>query len=89
MDRSGDYKGSGLSWSTHLIINTFNLIEQAFGSKGLHVILLEVDPLVVQGLEVGLLILLPPDLVEALLGFSPLLLLRFQSTDTAERTSKN
>lgn len=32
----------------------------------------------VQGLEIGLLILLPPDLVEALLGLPPLLLLGLQ-----------
>lgn len=59
----------------HLIVDALDLIEQALGAKGLGVVLLEVHSLVVQGLEVSLLILLPPDLVEALLCLPPLLLL--------------
>ena len=62
----------------HLIIDTFDLIEQALRAQCLGVILLEVHSLVVQGLEVCFLVLLTPDLVEALLGLPPLLLLGLQ-----------
>lgn len=62
----------------HLIIDTFDLIEQALRAQRLGVILLEVHSLVVQGLEVCLLVLLTPDLIEALLGLPPLLLLGLQ-----------
>lgn len=59
----------------YLVIDAFDLVEQAFGAQSLGVILLEVHGLVVQGLEVRLLILLTPYLVEALLGLPPLFLL--------------
>lgn len=62
----------------HLIIDAFDLVEQALGAQSLGVILLEVHGLVVQGLEVRLLVLLAPDFVEALLGLPPLLLLGLQ-----------
>lgn len=65
----------------HLIIDTFDLIEQALGAQGLGVVLLEVHGLVVQGLEVRFLILLAPDLVEALLGLPPLLFLGLQPVE--------
>lgn len=59
----------------YLIINAFNFIQQGLGSKHFGVILFEVDALMVQRLEVILLVLIPPDLVEASLGFPPLFLL--------------
>lgn len=62
----------------HLIVDAFNLIEQALRAQSLGVILLEVHGLVVQGLEVCFLVLLTPDLIEALLGLPPLLLLGLQ-----------
>lgn len=58
----------------YLIIHTLNLIEKTLWPQGLHVILFEIDPLVIKGLQVGLLILLPPYLIETLLGLSPLIL---------------
>lgn len=60
----------------HLVVDALDLVEQRLGAKHFGVVLLEVDALVVQGLEVILLVLLPPNLVEASLGFPPLLLLR-------------
>lgn len=60
----------------YLIINTFNFIQQGLGPKHFGVVLFEVDALMVERFEVILLVLLPPDLVEAALGFPPLLLLR-------------
>ena len=62
----------------YLIIDAFYFIEKTLWPQRLHVILFEVDPLVVEGLQVGLLILLPPYLIETLLSLSPLLLLGFQ-----------
>lgn len=62
----------------YLIVDAFDLVEQALGAQCLGVILLEVHSLVVQGLEVCLLILLTPDLIEALLGLPPLFLLGLQ-----------
>lgn len=64
---------------THLVIDTLNLIQQTLGAQSFGVILLEVDCLVVQGFQIGLLILLPPNLVEALLGLPPFFLFCFQS----------
>lgn len=64
--------------SFYLIVDALNLIEETLGPQGLHVVLFEVDSLVVEGLQIGLLVLLPPDLIETLLGLSPLLLLGFQ-----------
>lgn len=66
---------------TYLIIDTLNFIQQALGAQSFGVILFEVDSLVVKGLQIGFLILLSPDFVEALLGFPPLLLLSFQSAE--------
>jgi len=51
---------------THLIIQRFYFIEKRLGTESFNIILFEVDALVVQGLEVVLLILFPPDFVEAL-----------------------
>jgi hypothetical protein len=51
---------------THFIIQSFYFVEEGLGTESLHIILLEVDALMVQGLEVVLFILLPPDFVEAL-----------------------
>ncbi|CAN7950507.1 unnamed protein product, partial [Ixodes pacificus] len=61
----------------HLLppLHGLDLVEQALRAQELDVVLLEGDALVVQGLEVVLLVLVPPDLVEALLGLPPLLLL--------------
>lgn len=59
----------------HLVVNALDFVEQRLGAKHFGVVLLEVDALMVQRLEVILLILLPPDLVEASLGFPPLFLL--------------
>ena len=59
----------------YLVINAFDFIQQGLGSKHFGVVLFEVDALMVERLEVILLVLLPPDLVEASLGFPPLLLL--------------
>lgn len=44
----------------YLIIDALDLIEETLGAQGLHIILFEVYSLVVQGLQVSLLILLPP-----------------------------
>lgn len=75
--KAGD--GGGLiPCHTHLVINTLNFIQQALGAQSFGVILLEVDSLVVQGFQIGLLILLPPNLVEALLGLPPFFLFCFQ-----------
>lgn len=60
----------------YLVIYTFNFIQQGLGPKHFGVVLLKVDALMVERLEVILLVLLPPDLVEAALGFPPLFLLR-------------
>lgn len=57
-----------------LIIDAFDFIEQGLRSKHFGVILLEVNALMVERLKVILLVLLPPDLVEASLGFPPLFL---------------
>lgn len=62
----------------YLIIDTLNLIKKALRPQGLHVILFEVHSLVVKGLQVSLLVLLPPYLIETLLGLSPLLFLGLQ-----------
>lgn len=64
-----------LKRKSHLIINAFDFIQQRLGSKHFGVVLFEVDALMVERLEVILLVLLPPDLVEASLGFPPLFLL--------------
>lgn len=64
-----------LKRKSHLIINAFNFIQQRLGSKHFGVVLFEVDALMVERLEVIFLVLLPPDLVEASLGFPPLFLL--------------
>lgn len=64
-----------LKEGTHLVINAFDFIQQGLGSKHFGVILFEVDALMVERLEVILLVLLPPDLIEASLGFPPLFLL--------------
>lgn len=66
-----------ISWHTHLIVDTLNFIQQALGAQSFGVILLEVDGLVVKGLQIGFLILLPPNFVEALLGLPPFLLFCF------------
>lgn len=63
---------------THLVVDALDFVQQALGAQGFGVVLFEVDSLVVEGLQVGFLVLLPPDLVEALLGLSPFLLLRLQ-----------
>lgn len=60
---------------SHLIIDAFDFIQQGLGSKHFGVVLFEVDALMVERFEVILLVLLPPDLVEASLRFPPLLLL--------------
>lgn len=62
------------SEASYLIVQSLDFIEQRFGAEHLCVILFEVNALVVQRLQVILLILLPPDLVEASLGFPPFLL---------------
>lgn len=59
----------------YLIINAFDFVQQGLGSKHFGVVLFKVDALMVKRLEVILLILFPPDLVEASLGFPPLFLL--------------
>lgn len=59
---------------SYLIVQSLDFIEQRFGAEDLCVVLFEVNALVVQRLQVILLILLPPDLVEASLGFPPFLL---------------
>lgn len=59
----------------YFIVYAFNFIQQGLGSKHFGVVLFEVDALMIKGLEVILLILLPPDLVETSLGFPPFLLL--------------
>ncbi len=59
----------------YLIIDAFDFIQQRLRSKHFGVILFKVDALMVERLEVILLVLLPPDLVEASLGFPPLFLL--------------
>lgn len=64
--------------SVYLVVDAFNLIKKTFRPQGLHIVLFEVDSLVVEGLQVGLLVLLPPNLIETLLGLSPLFLLSFQ-----------
>lgn len=64
-----------LKGKSHLIINAFDFIQQRLGSKHFGVVLFEVDALMVERLEVIFLVLLPPDLVEASLGFPPLFLL--------------
>lgn len=64
---------------THLIINALNLVEETLGPQGFHVVLFEVDSLVVQRLQVRLLVLLPPYFIKPLLSLSPLLLLGLQS----------
>lgn len=58
----------------YLIIDAFDFIQQCLGPQHFGVVLFKVDALVVERLEVILLVLLPPDLVEASLGFSPLFL---------------
>lgn len=59
----------------YLVVDAFDFVQQRLGPKHFGVVLFEVDALVVKRLEVILLVLLPPDLVEASLGFPPLLLL--------------
>lgn len=75
----GGTGGGAVPCHTYLIIDTLNFIQQALGAQSFGVILLEVDSLVVQGFQIGLLILLPPNLVEALLGLPPFFLFCFQS----------
>ena len=65
-----------LGKGTDLVVDALDLVQQGLGAQHLGVVLLEVDALVVERLEVVLLVLLPPDLVEAPLSFPPLLLLR-------------
>lgn len=65
---------------THLVEDGLDLVEQALGTQRLDVRLLEVDALVVQTLQVILLVLLPPYLVEALLRLPPLLLLGLEAS---------
>lgn len=74
----GGNGGGVIPCHTHLVIDTLNFIQQALGAQSFGVVLLEVDSLVVQGFQIGLLILLPPDLVEALLGLSPFFFFCFQ-----------
>lgn len=81
---AGPLAGSDLGGGPHLVIDTLDLIEQALGAEGLGVVLFEVHGLMVQGLEICLLVLLPPDLVEALLGLPPLLLLGLQPVGSEE-----
>lgn len=64
-----------LKRKSYLIVNAFDFIQQRLGSKHFGVVLFEVDALMVERLEVIFLVLLPPDLVEASLGFPPLFLL--------------
>lgn len=59
----------------YLIINTFDFIQQGLGPEHFGVVLFKVDALMVERFEVILLVLFPPDLVEASLGFPPLFLL--------------
>lgn len=51
---------------THLIIQRFYFVKKRLGTESFNIILFEIDALVVKGLEVVLLILFPPDFVEAL-----------------------
>lgn len=57
-----------------LVVDGLDLIEKRLGSDGLYVVLFKVDALVVQRLQVVLLVLLAPVLVEVPLGLAPLLL---------------
>ena len=65
----------------HLVEDGLDLVEQRLGADELDVVLLEVDALVVERLEVVLLVLLAPHLVEVALRLAPLLVLRLQSDD--------
>ena len=67
----------------HLFQDVLNLVEQGLAPESLDVILLESHALVVQGLEVVLLVLLLPHLVEALLCVTPLLVLGLQPESNA------
>lgn len=62
----------------YIIIQHLDLVQQRLGAQRLGVVLLEVVALVVQGLQVILFVLLPPDFVEASLCLSPLLVLHLQ-----------
>ena len=62
---------------TYLVINSFNLVQQSFRAYCFDIILFEVDPLMVQGLQVIFLILFSPDTVKVTLSFSPLLFFSF------------
>ena len=65
----------------HLVEDGLDLVEQRLGADELDVVLLEVDALVVERLEVVLLVLLAPHLVEVALRLAPLLVLRLQPDD--------
>lgn len=67
--------------SVYLIVDALYLIEKTLRPQGLHVVLFEVDSLVIEGLKVSLLVLLPPNLIETLLRLSPLLFLGFQPAE--------
>lgn len=60
---------------THLIKKSLDIIDHILGAQHFDVVGLETDALVVQGLVMVLVALVPPQLVEVLLRFSPLFVL--------------